>query len=185
MPDLTGPVLTPSGTGRTLSATVLIELVAADQVASRLAALGYAVADPTTSAPTGAVSTTTTLRDNSGGRADPLLEAIVGDLGLASPPIVAGEAGYTPRVVLELGQDAYGVVNTTLPPVSANVPSSAGEVRNFGKSVPVIPPTATPVPRRPITSTAPITSTVPITSTRASRRSARIRPSPLPLRPRP
>jgi len=140
--------------GQAMSETTVVvvnrtgELGLAGRVCDRLGALGYAVADPASDA----VRARTVLRDRTGGRAGPLLEALARDLGLQAPEVVVEPAQQAPQVVLEVGEDALGQIVTDAPTVDAEAPSSGVGVRVFGQWVPGehaaaatdVPPARTP-----------------------------------------
>lgn len=160
-----------------------------------LASNGYVVSGATT----GATAARTTLRDRSGGRAQPLLAALKADLDLGDPTVVVEAAGQTPQVIVELGEDAAPRVAAVSPSEDPAAPTSARGVRLFGQWQPpveVASEQVTPTPSSSPAATPAATavrqpSPVPaVTSTRQATASARAttttreatRPTPTPTR---
>ena len=99
----------------------------ASRAAGLLSSLGYALGATEAGTP----QERTAIYDQSEGKAQPLLGALIHDLGLASPEVVTEEPSElesAPRVVVELGRDALELADGT-PPLQA---------------VPIVPATPTP-----------------------------------------
>ena len=151
----------------------------ASRVCDRLAALGYAVADPSS----GAVRARTVLLDRTGGKAGPLLEALAHDLGLQAPEVRVEPAQQTAQVVVQIGEDALGQLVTDAPAPDADAPSSGVGVQVFGRWAPgeqTAPATDVPPARTPTaTSTAkPLATATSAPSPARARRPIYYTPAP-------
>ena len=97
-------------------------------VSARLEALGYEL-DPTEK---GSALAATRVLDQAAGEGSAIVAELASDLGLPALQVTKDATASPKRVVLELGQDAVGVVRTDLPPAEAGVPTSKVGVTKVG-----------------------------------------------------
>lgn len=141
------------------------EAGAAARLSEALTRLGYRVATPAA----GDTTDESRLIDYTGGRAKPLIDQLVIDLGLQSLEVVEAEGAESDLLVLELGTNDLSVAGLQVPEDSA-APSSAYGIESFGQWSPGVPPTPapvrTPTPTRPVPKTPTTTLTPLPTATR-------------------
>lgn len=160
----------------------------ATRLSETLTKMGYRVGEPVT----GEKSRQSRLVDRTGGRAKPLVEKLVRDLGLSFIEVAQTEEDEADELVLELGFDDIGLANISAPTVDP-APTSAVGIEVFGRWSPNVAPVVTftsriptpsPSPGPPVTSvpTAWPTST-PLETTATPMSSATRTPAPATVTP--
>jgi LCP family protein required for cell wall assembly len=119
----------------------------ATTVSDKLIHLGYRVGDPVE----GSVRTQTTIVDESGGTAAPLVQHLFGDLGITGSVTASATTAPTSTLLLQLGTDAKNLSLDV--PDDSSAPSSTVGILKFGGWSPDLGAPATPTaPATPDTS---------------------------------